>query len=125
MSLPVKTILRFIVFIFFQVMVLDRILLFNLVTPYIYFLFILWLPFKMNRAVLMLVAFALGLTVDYFQHNPGFHAAACVLIAFLRPFLVSILVPQEGSEANYEAPSPRSFGGMLPCLLYTSPSPRD
>ena len=37
-----------------------------------------------------------------------------------QPFLVSILVPQEGSEANYEAPSPRSFGGMLPYMLFAA-----
>ncbi len=105
--------------ILFQVYVLDKIHLHQMVTPYIYFLFILWLPFKMNRTVLMLIAFILGFTLDSFRHHPGFHTAACVLIAYLRPFLINLLIQQEGAEKNYEEPSFQSMGGFLPYLIYT------
>ncbi len=118
MSSLVKNIVRFMLFILFQVYVLDKIHLHQLVTPYIYFMFILWLPFKMNRTVLMLIAFLLGFTLDSFHHHPGFHAAACVLIAYIRPFLINLLIPQEGAETNYEEPSFKSMGGMLPYLIY-------
>ena len=118
MSLPVKTILRFLLFVLFQALVLDKILLFNLVTPYLYFLFILWLPFKINRALLMGLGFLLGFAIDSFRHNPGFHAAACVLIAYLRPFLINMLIPQEGAESNYEAPSFKSMGGVLRYMIF-------
>lgn len=119
MSSLVKNIVRFIFFMLFQVYVLDKIHLHQMITPYLYFLFILWLPFKMNRTVLMLVAFILGFTLDSFRHHPGFHTAACVLIAYVRPFLVNILIPQEGAETNYEEPSFKSMGGLLPYLIYT------
>lgn len=119
MSSLVKNIIRFIFFILFQVYVLDKIHLHQMVTPYLYFLFILWLPFKMNRTVLMLVALLLGFTLDSFRHHPGFHTAACVLIAYVRPFIVNILIPQEGAETNYEEPSFKSMGGLLPYLIYT------
>jgi len=66
----------------------------------------------------MLMAFALGFTLDAFRHNPGFHAAACVLVAYVRPFLINILIPQEGADANYEEPSTRSMGGIMPYLVY-------
>ena len=66
----------------------------------------------------MLLAFVLGFTLDSFRHNPGFHAAACVLIAYLRPFLINILIPQEGAETNYEEPSVKSMGGFMPYLFY-------
>jgi hypothetical protein len=33
-----------------------------------------------------------------------------VLIAFLRPFLINVLVSHEGTEANYEEPSIKSMG---------------
>ena len=66
----------------------------------------------------MLIAFALGFTLDSFRHNPGFHAAACVLIAYFRPFLINILIPQEGADNNYEEPSAKSMGGFLPYLMY-------
>jgi rod shape-determining protein MreD len=89
-----------------------------MVTPYLYFLFILWLPFKLQRSWLMIFAFLLGFTLDSFRHQPGFHAAACVLIAYLRPFLINLLIPQEGFETNYEEPSISSMGGILPYTIY-------
>ncbi|MEO6721034.1 MAG: rod shape-determining protein MreD [Ferruginibacter sp.] len=101
-----------------QVFVLDRIHLHHLATPYIYFLFILWMPFQLSRSAQMLIAFALGFTLDSFRHNPGFHAAACVLIAYVRPFLINLLIPQEGADNNYEEPSAKSMGGFLPYLIY-------
>jgi hypothetical protein len=58
----------------------------------------------------MVVAFLIGLSVDAFFKTPGAHAAACVLIAYLRPFLVNLLIPQEGAEMNYEEPSIKSMG---------------
>lgn len=118
MSLLVKTILRFVFFILFQVYVLDKINLHSMVTPYLYFLFILWLPFRINRTLLMLLGFILGFALDSFHHQPGFHTAACVLVAYLRPFLINILIPQQGAEANYEAPSVKSMGGMMAYMIY-------
>jgi len=118
MSSLVKNIIRFMLLILFQVFVLDKIHLHQMVTPYLYFLFILWLPFKMNRTVLMLLGALVGFSLDSFRHHPGFHTAACVLIAYVRPFLINLLIPQEGAEANYEEPSIRSMGGLLPYIIY-------
>ena len=65
MSNLVKNIVRFSLFILVQVFVLNHVPpLHHLVTPYIYFLFILWLPFKMGRRIsndawLLLLGFAL------------------------------------------------------------------
>jgi hypothetical protein len=118
MSSLVKNIIRFMFFILVQVFVLDKIHLHQMVTPYLYFLFILWLPFNMNRALLLLIAFALGFSMDSFRHNPGFHSAACVLIAYIRPFIINVMIPQEGAEGNYEEPSAKSLGGNLPYFIY-------
>ena len=54
--------------------------------------------------------FFTGLTLDYFLDTPGLHAAACTLIAYVRPFLVNLLIPQQGTEQNYASPSIRSMG---------------
>ncbi len=118
MNKLLKNILRFFAMIFVQVFVLDKILLHQMITPYIYFVFILWLPFKINRGLLMIVSFFLGATLDSFRHNPGFHAAACVLIAYIRPFVINLMIPQEGSETNYDEPSIKSFGGVIPYFIY-------
>ena len=114
----IKNIVRFALLILVQVFVLDRVHLHYMVTPYIYFLFILWMPFRLSRIAQMLIAFLLGFTLDSFRHNPGFHDAACVLLAYGRPFLINILIPQEGADTNYEEPSAKSMGGFLPYMLY-------
>ena len=118
MSSLLKNILRFALLILVQAFVLDKIHVHQMATPYIYFLFILWMPFKLNRTLQMVLAFILGITLDSFRHQPGFHAAACVLIAYIRPFLINVLIPQEGADANYEEPSARSMGGIMPYLVY-------
>jgi rod shape-determining protein MreD len=118
MNSLVKNIIRFSLFILVQVFVLDKIHLHQMVTPYLYFLFIIWLPFRMGRTQQMLLAFLLGFAMDSFRHHPGFHTAACVMIAYIRPFLVNLLIPQEGADSNYEEPSFKSLGGILPYMIF-------
>ncbi|MEP6748739.1 MAG: rod shape-determining protein MreD [Bacteroidota bacterium] len=111
MSTLVKNIIRFALFILVQVFVLHQVPpLHKFVTPYLYFLFIIWLPFNTARSLLMLIAFIFGLTLDYFLKTPGLHAAACVLVAYIRPFLINMLIRQEGDEQNYASPSITSMG---------------
>ena len=111
MSDLLKNTIRFILFILVQVVILHEVPpLHQFVVPYIYFLFIIWLPYRIARFSLMIVAFLLGITLDYFLDTPGLHAAACVLIAYIRPFLINMLIPQEGAEQSYSAPSIVSMG---------------
>ena len=106
-----KNAIRYILFILVQVYVLYQIPpLHRFVVPYLYFLYILWLPFNMNRTYLLLVSFIYGLTLDAFTQTPGLHAAACTLIGYLRGFLIGILIPQEGADQNYRSPSFTSMG---------------
>ena len=88
MSELLKNIFRFILFIFVQVFILFKMPpLHRFITPYLF-----------------------GLSLDYFMHTPGLHAAACVLIAYLRPFVVNMLISQEGADKNYLSPSVTSMG---------------
>lgn len=118
MSDLLKNIIRFAVFILFQVFVLSKVPpLHQFIVPYLYFLFILWLPFKMPRAALNIVAFLFGLTLDFFTKTPGLHAAACTLMAYIRPFVISILMPKEATEISYSEPSITSMG-FVPYVVY-------
>jgi rod shape-determining protein MreD len=111
MSNLLKNILRFILFAFVQVYVLSKVPpLHQFITPYLYFLFILWLPFSINRWVLLLLSFSFGMTVDYFLGTPGLHAAPCTLIAYLRPFLLNLFIAQESTEQSFVEPSVKSMG---------------
>lgn len=113
-----KNIIRFVLFILLQEYVLNQIPpLHQFITPYLYFLFILWLPFSMPRMMLLLVAFLFGLCMDFFTKSPGLHAAPCVLIAYMRPFLLALLLPQETTELSYVEPSLKSMG-WAPYFVY-------
>jgi hypothetical protein len=116
-NLP-KNIIRFVLFILFQVFILDTIPpLHQFIVPYIYFLYILWLPFNINRFLLLAISFFFGLTLDYFTGTLGLHAAPCVLIAYIRPYLLNLLIPQETTEQSYIEPGHKSMG-WAPYALY-------
>lgn len=111
MSSLLKNIIRFILFILVQAFVLDKVPpLHQYVKPIFYFLFILWLPFSINRSMQMIIAFVFGLCMDYFTGTPGLHVVPCVLIAYLRPFFLNVLISQEKKEVSYAEPSITSLG---------------
>lgn len=117
MNSLIKNIIRFFVFIIIQVFILNRVPpLHQFIVPYLYFVFILWLPFSINRILLLLVAFVFGLTLDYFTGTLGLHAAPCVLIAYLRPFILNFIIPQDNNEHSYIEPSAESLGYSLYAL---------
>ena len=110
MSDFLRNIVRFVFFILLQVYVLNKVPhLHKYITPYIYYLFILWLPFGISRQWLLVVGFLTGLTLDYFMMTPGLHAAASLLVAYVRPFLIQILTPRDSSDFNYREPSPQAM----------------
>lgn len=118
MSNLLTNIVRFAFFILLQEFVLNKIpALHQFIVPYIYFLYILWLPFKMGRWSVLLLSFIFGLTMDFFTGTMGLHAAACTLIGYIRPFLLSVLIPQETTEQSYVEPSIKSMG-WAPFSLY-------
>ncbi|MBX9782020.1 MAG: rod shape-determining protein MreD [Chitinophagaceae bacterium] len=120
MSSLLKYIVRFLLLILTQVFVLNHIPpLHQYITPLLYFVFILWLPFNTGRSALLVISFLTGLTVDLFTVTPGMHAAACVLIGYVRPFIINIIVPQQGAEFNYREPSAISLGNVQ-YIIYVS-----
>ncbi|GAB3016834.1 rod shape-determining protein MreD [Niabella terrae] len=111
MSDLVRNSIRFMLFVFLQVYVLNKMPhLHHLIRPYIYFLFLLWMPFYIKRSWLLVLGFLLGITVDYFMMSPGLHAAACVLVAFLRPLVINLFAPKDATEYSYKEPSPKAMG---------------
>ena len=103
-----KHVIRFVVLVLVQVFILNHISLGGYVNPYLYILFILWLPFNTERWVLLLSAFLLGFTVDLFSNTLGLNAAACVVMAFARPFVISMV--STGTE--FEPGTRPSIGGQ-------------
>lgn len=93
-----RNIVRFTVVVLFQVLVMDNVMISGYMVPYVYLLFILLMPFETPRWVVLLSGFFLGLGIDLFEHTPGMHTAATVLIAFIRPYFLNLLAPRDGYE---------------------------
>jgi hypothetical protein len=89
--MTVKNIIRFVLLVLLQVLILNHVSLGGYVNPYLYILFILWLPFSTERWVLLISAFLLGFAVDIFSNTIGLNAAASVAMAFARPFVISMI----------------------------------
>jgi rod shape-determining protein MreD len=95
-----RNIIRFIVVILFQVLIMDNVMINGFLVPYVYLLFILLMPFETPRWIVLLSGFALGLSIDFFEHTLGMHTAATVMIAFIRPYFLNLLAPRDGYEAE-------------------------
>lgn len=93
-----RNIARFVILVLVQVLVLNNIQLNGYLVPYAYVLFILLMPFETPRWALLLSAFVLGISVDIFTQTPGIHAAACVLMAYMRPWALELGAPRDGYE---------------------------
>jgi len=106
-----KNSIRFVLFLLIQVIILNEVPpLHQFITPYLYFLFILWLPFGTSRLSLTVLGFIFGYCLDTFSNTPGLHAAACTLIGYVRPSILNLLIAQEASEELTKEPSVGTMG---------------
>ncbi|MDR3367394.1 MAG: hypothetical protein LBO71_10585 [Prevotellaceae bacterium] len=86
-------------------LVAGQILLFNsvqlrgilnsFVAPCIYIFYIFILPMGISKVSLLLISFALGLTVDVLSGTLGLNTAACALVGFIRPEVMKLFVSRE------------------------------
>jgi hypothetical protein len=67
---------------------------------FIYPLFTLLLPIKLQNSLVLILSFIMGLLVDWFYDSPGVHASALVFTAYLRPLIFGVLEPYEGYNMN-------------------------
>ena len=101
--------LRFIGLLLLQVLVIDNIRLGYYIHPCIYVLFIFLLPFNIQKWQLLLLGFFSGLAVDLFNGTPGLNAAATVLLAFVRPYVINSMTRRKDINMNDE-PSLNNMG---------------
>lgn len=90
-SLYFKNIGRFIFLVLFQVLILNHINLSGFINPYFYVYFILLLPFVTPKWLLLVSAFLMGIAIDFFSNTIGINAAASVMMAFARPFVIKAI----------------------------------
>lgn len=99
-SILQRNIVRALFILALQLILLKRIDIgfggFNYIHFTIYPLFLALLPYKINKTLLVLIGFVLGLFVDLFYDSPGVHAAACTFIAYARFYILILVSPAEG-----------------------------
>ena len=109
MNKVIKYPFQFVFLVLTQVLILNNIQFSGFANPYLYILFILWLPFDIPKSLLLLIAFFLGLTIDIFSSTLGMHTSACVFMAFCRPFVLQLIAPRDGYDVN-QKPGIADFG---------------
>lgn len=113
MSAPIKFIIQFILIMSFQILILNSIVIKSTLTlggipvfiPMIYPLLILTLPLNTPSWLTMLLGFFIGITMDVFGNTPGVHASACVLLGYIRPYLLNLFFQQNIKELGTAIPS--------------------
>ncbi len=101
-------ILLFFFIILLQVWVFNQIHLFGVATPLVYLYCILCLPAPMNRNLVMLISFILGLSIDIFSYTLGMHAIAATVAGFFRYYSLKLFVSRD--MPNDFNPSVRYLG---------------
>jgi hypothetical protein len=91
---------QFIIFLGLQILLLRNLVLFDTAFCYLYIGFLLFLPIQMPKVMLLVLAFVSGITVDIFYDTIGINAAAAVLLAFLRPYVLLALTPRDDYEKS-------------------------
>lgn len=101
--------LWFIFLVVLQVFILNQMLQFNLLNPFVYPLFILLLPVNTPFWLVFSLCFVLGISVDLLEFTSGIHAAATVLMGFVRIWFLKASLNKENFEKNI-SPSIRNKG---------------
>jgi hypothetical protein len=85
-------------YLLIQILIMRNIVFFDYAFCFIYVGGILILPAEVSRVYLLFIGFATGFMVDAFSNTFGMHAAATVLIAYARPYLMQYQMESRGIE---------------------------
>jgi hypothetical protein len=91
-------VLIFVFYLLLQIFFVRQLVLFNYAFCFVYIAAVALLPFEISLVTLLGLAFGAGMFVDIFYNTIGANAAAMVLIAFLRPSIITLLTPQRGYD---------------------------
>jgi hypothetical protein len=113
--------LLFLLLIFLQTSVFNRIHFLGLFNPMVYAIVLIWLPISWNRALLMLLGFSIGWWVDGSIQSGGIHAMVSVFLVYSKhywiKFTVSPVMLQDNPEPDLREMETRSLisyaGGLL------------
>ena len=108
-----KQLVRYIIVMLLQVLLFDQLQLWGVCHPYIYVLCLLMLPITLPHSVDMVIGAIVGIIMDIFCNSLGIHMASCILLMFIRPYLIGVIVSDK--DRLNEQISTRTLGleGMV------------
>ena len=109
--------LRFLILMLLQVFVFNYVQWFGFLNPFVYLLFLILLPLELPKSIQYLIAFATGFIIDAFFKTYGIQAFSCVLLMFLKPYIILILNGFKPLDSGVKPlPDVKDFNWIL---LYT------
>ena len=87
-----KQIGRYLLIMVLQVLLFDQLQLWGACHPYIYVLCLLMMPITLPHSADMLIGAFAGFIMDIFCNSLGVHMAACILLMYIRPYLIGVIV---------------------------------
>lgn len=78
--------------------------------PFLYLLFILMLPVGINKSLVLVIGFISGLVMDTFCNTGGLHASASLLLALVRPVILSRFFQNTTKDLMRTTPSIYKLG---------------
>ncbi len=109
----ISSAIRFVVLVAVQLLVLSRIGAGEEWARYfqviLYPLVIILLPINLPSVIVLLISFALGMSIDIPLGMLGIHSSALVLMGFARGLVLAILEPREGYQVD-SSPTKAAFG---------------
>lgn len=95
----ISGILNFVMFLFLQILIFQNLVLYDTAFCFFYVGFLLFLSFDIDHVAFLILALVTGIAVDIFNDSLGINAAACLALAFVRPFWLSVVTPRTGYES--------------------------
>lgn len=92
--------LRFVFYMAVHMLLVSKLALFDLGWCFFYLGFLLFLPIGTPIVLQLVLGFGTGLLMDIFYDTGGVHAAAAVLLCYLRPWVLRLLTPRDGYETQ-------------------------
>ena len=83
---------RYFVVMLLQVLLFNQLQLVGVCHPYIYIMCLLMMPITLPHSLDMLIGAAVGIIMDVFCNSLGVHMAGCILLMFIRPYLLGVIV---------------------------------
>ena len=96
-------------YMFLYLFLFKNIVLFDRAFCLVYLAFLLTVQIDSNRIFALFIGAITGLVVDVFSDSLGIHMAACILLMYVRYYLVGWITPQGGYDSN-ALPTIRSMG---------------